>query len=55
MEHSQLCVAQLIALLQDMPAGALVHLEGCDCWGEAAGVKQLDDASVLLTRTDGEE
>jgi len=49
MGAKQLTVAELIQLLQDMPQGALVHTEGCDCYGEADGVHEEGDY-VLITR-----
>jgi len=56
----QLTVAELIAELQKQPQDALVHSEGCDCWGEVDRVVYYpkDDwmgPLVLIGRIDGVE
>lgn len=43
-------VAELIRKLQLMPPDAQVETEGCDCIGQAEGVR-LDGDEVLITRT----
>ena len=43
-------VSELMAKLQLMPPDAEVETEGCDCIGQAEGVR-LDGDSVLITRT----
>lgn len=43
-------VSDLITKLQLMPPDAKVETEGCDCIGQAEGVR-LDGDSVLITRT----
>ncbi len=45
-----LTVAELIAELQKMPQDALVWHEGCDCFGEANGVRKDKDGTVTITR-----
>lgn len=44
-------VAELITKLQAMPPDADVETEGCDCIGQAEGVRLDVDGSVLITRT----
>ncbi len=46
----QLTVAQLIALLKEMPQDALVIHEGCDCIGIADSVELDEDGDVCITR-----
>lgn len=43
-------VTELIKKLQLMPPDAQVETEGCDCIGQAEGVR-LDGDEVLITRT----
>lgn len=43
-------VAELIEKLKAMPPDAQVETEGCDCVGQAEGVR-LDGNEVLITRT----
>lgn len=43
-------VSVLIEKLKQMPPDAEVETEGCDCIGQAEGVR-LDGDSVLITRT----
>lgn len=43
-------VAELIEKLQAMPPDAQVETEGCDCIGQAEGVR-LEMDMVLITRT----
>lgn len=43
-------VAELIAKLKQMPPDAQVETEGCDCIGQAEGVRRDGDC-VLITRT----
>lgn len=43
-------VSELIARLSKMPPDADVETEGCDCIGQAAGLR-FDGDSVLITRT----
>lgn len=43
-------VIELIKKLQLMPPDAQVETEGCDCIGQAEGVR-LDGDEVLITRT----
>lgn len=43
-------VTELIEKLKMMPPDAQVETEGCDCIGEAEGVR-LDGDEVLITRT----
>lgn len=52
-------VSELIEQLQQMPQDLPVKVEGCDCYGDAAGAEvlqkdqyQLQDA-VLVTRVEG--
>jgi hypothetical protein len=51
----RLTVKELIKQLQEMPQDAEVYTEGCDCYGDAAGVMQNADNSVLITRTELEK
>lgn len=47
----QLTVAELIELLKECPADALVWHEGCDCWGAADRVEYDEsDNSILIGR-----
>lgn len=46
-------VFELIEKLQAMPPDMQVETEGCDCIGQAEGVR-FDGDSVLITRTMGE-
>jgi hypothetical protein len=50
-EEKILTVAELIAELQKMPPDAKVWHEGCDCYGQADGVKLDPDGTVLITRS----
>lgn len=43
-------VSELIEKLKAMPPDAQVEIEGCDCVGQAKGVR-LDLDTVLITRT----
>lgn len=43
-------VTELIEKLKAMPPDAQVETEGCDCTGQAEGVR-LDGDEVLITRT----
>lgn len=43
-------VSELIEKLKAMPPDAVVETEGCDCIGQAEGVR-LDGTEVLITRT----
>lgn len=43
-------VSDLIEKLKAMPPDAQVETEGCDCIGQAEGVR-LDGNEVLITRT----
>lgn len=43
-------VGELVAKLQAMPPDAQVETEGCDCIGQAEGVR-WDGDCVLITRT----
>lgn len=43
-------VAELINKLQSMPSDADVETEGCDCTGQACGVRLEPDNTVLITR-----
>ena len=48
-------VAELIALLKQLPHASFVWVEGCDCTGAAVGVSlDKSDGSVLVRREDGE-
>ena len=42
-----LTVAALIAKLQEIPMDSIVTLQGCDCWGDAGGVEEVDTSSWL--------
>lgn len=47
-------VRELIEKLQAVPPDAEVETEGCDCIGQAEGVR-FDGDSVLITRTMSDE
>ena len=47
----QLTVKELINILRKFPKDALVWHEGCDCWGKADGVRELDNNEILITRS----
>lgn len=43
----------VIMLLHGFDSDATVYVEGCDCTGEANGVKEYEEGAVLITRPDG--
>jgi hypothetical protein len=45
-----LTAAQLIAELSKFPADMPVWTEGCDCYGEAAGVTDMLDGTLMIVR-----
>lgn len=50
-DYDVLTVAELIALLQQMPQEAEVWHQGCDCTGAANGVHMELDDTVLISRS----
>ena len=46
-------VSELIEKLSKCPPDAELRGDGCDCYGDVAGVYIMDDGSVMLARSDG--
>jgi hypothetical protein len=58
----QLTVAELIAKLEKRDPNLPVLIEGCDCYGDAAGTAHFpksktwnNPSAILITRTDSNE